>query len=375
MLVVPRCGMKSLMLWRKMVNPPKTIFLVGCFNLPMDLNEYCTLNSTGPTVQGLGRSWTSSCPSWHGAWGLSQSISPEIWGDLDPLVNHTKSLKQLLKMAKFVDFAMKNMVIFAGKMWTRVMDLMGSDHLRSGMKINDTLISFGEIRTGISKISREKSPKFGIRWAEFECKRTTGAKFHWKLRCWNLLDIGGKDMQLTISQPSTGSIGQNVPSSQSWTLAARMQVLVWWHQCLVALCPWVTCGSRHRFHQGVSHHSDPTDSFETDLLKCMLDLLKMSYYFPIGSSGNLLVILILMFIPMNPPAGWISKSKWLPTIMWKKHALFVLDGFCYYLLGTEVDMLSTTGRACGDTGGRAMVTRWACESVSAGLCWWCFCNH
>ena len=40
----------------------------------------------------------------------------------------------------------------------------------------------------------------------------------------------------------------------SWTLAARMQVLVWWVPLVFMRhrCPWVTCGSRHCFHPSVN---------------------------------------------------------------------------------------------------------------------------
>ena len=68
-----------------------------------------------------------------------------------------------------------------------------------------------------------------------------------------------------------------------------------------------------------------------------------------------------MFISMTPKSDESANLSDFPRLFERK-ALFVLDGFCYYLLATEVDALST-GRACGDTGGRAMLTRWVCESV------------
>ena len=53
-----------------------------------------------------------------------------------------------------------------------------------------------------------------------------------------------------------------------------------------------------------------------------------------------------MFISMTPKSDESANLSDFPRLFERK-ALFVLDGFCYYLLATEVDALST-GRACGD---------------------------
>ena len=156
----------------------------------------------------LLRSWTSSCPNWRGAWGLSQSILPEI-----------------CQMGMGSD----------GIWWDLTIDLRdrGDQHrdlenLETSRNFN---LEFDELR---SAGAAQKRAKF----IQVSLKASPGS-------CWILV-------AMTCNWPFHDRT--ECATVPSWTLAARMQVLYWWVPPVFMRhrCPWVTCGSRHCFHPSVN---------------------------------------------------------------------------------------------------------------------------
>ena len=211
------------MLWRKMDNPPKFIssnIYIYIYNHKIDLKM--TLNSIGSS----GITWYHMPATTRSGRLVSKSSGHE------PHLARTGVALGAWARA----FCLKSV---------RWGDLMGSgsDHWSERSRRS---------AQGSRKSRNISQFQFGIRWAE-KCRRPTKkgqGPIQVPLKaspgsCWILV-------AMTCNWPFHDRT--ECATVPSWTLAARMQVLVWWVPPVFMRhrCPWVTCGSRHCFHPSVN---------------------------------------------------------------------------------------------------------------------------